>query len=160
MKRIFSKEKMWGNMKDILEKEDGIKTIEEMIDDFPWIIKCDGLEVTQFKDTPHYLIKVNGRTFPYIIHKEWTIEVDDDFDNDFKTIIKESKRVFSTDKWYETTGKHFAKLYGIKNKKDLLELFEWCTKCEGREPINGMIDFFSIVDDWCVDINEYKRFKI
>ena len=160
MKRIFNKEKMWENMKDILEKEDGIKTIEEMIDDSPWIIKCDGHEVKQFKETSHYLVELEGRPLPYIIHKNWTVEVDDDFDNDFKTIIKESKRVFNTDKWYETTGKHFAKLYGIKNKKDLLELCEWCNKCEGREPINGMIDSFKIADDWCVDINEYKRFEI
>lgn len=157
MKRIFSKEKMWENMKDILEKEDGIKTIEEIIDDFPWIIECDGHEV---KETSHYLVELEGRPLPYIIHKNWTVEVDDDFDNDFKVLKKESKKVFSINKWYGSIGKKFGEVFGIDNKKDLLEICDWCYLCEGRELINGMIDSFRIADDWCVDINEYKRFEV
>lgn len=156
MKRIFSKEKMWENMKDILEKEEGIKTIEEMIDDSPWIIKCDGREVKKFKETSHYLVELEGKPLPYIIHKNWTVEVDEDF----KFLTEKAKKVFSINKWYDSIGKKFGEVFGINNKKDLLETCDWCYLCEGREPINGRIDSFKIADDWCVDINEYEKFEI
>lgn len=157
MKRIFSKEKMWE-----VEKNDEIEllTINEMEEKYPWVNRLDGGKVEFGEDSEIGTVKIKDLPVPYIVRKEWTVEVDDDFDNDFKVLKKESKKVFSIDKWYETTGKHFAKQYGIKNKKDLLELCEWCNKCEGREPINNKIDFFEIPDEWCVDINEYERFEI
>lgn len=160
MKRIFSKEKMWEEVKDILEKECGIKTIEEMLDDSPWIIECDGHEVTQFKKTQHYLIKLEERTLPYIIHRNWTVEVDDDFDNDFKTIKKELKKVFSINKWYSELAKSEKFFECYKNVKDAVESFPWTIECEGKEPINGRIDVYIIPDGWCENADEYKRFEI
>ena len=150
MKRIFSKEKMWEVEKN--DKTD-LSTIDEMEKKYPWVNTLDGCEVKFDKNSNIGLIKIKNFPVPYIVSKVWTVEVDDDFD-------KEPKKVFSIYKWYDSIGKKFGEEFGINNKKDLLEICSWCYLCEGREPINGMIDSFKIADDWCVYINEYKRFEI
>ena len=157
MKRIFSKEKMWEVKKN---DETDLSTIDEMEKKYPWVNTLDGCEVKFDKNSNIGLIKIKNFPIPYIVSKVWTVEVDDDFDNDFKTIKKELKKVFSINKWYSELAKSEKFFECYKNVKDAVESFPWTIECEGKEPINGRIDVYIIPDGWCENADEYKRFEI
>jgi len=64
------------------------------------------------------------------------------------------KRIFSTDKWYESLSEENSTFKEIfPTKEYAIRYFEWVKVCEGKEVVNNKIDEFTIPDSWCVNVD-------
>lgn len=61
---------------------------------------------------------------------------------------KDEMKVFSKKKFFEVEGRSdydFLRSIGVPKS------FMWMNRCDGKEPVDGMIEGYEIADEWCIE---------